>query len=137
MERQQALSDAARGCRRRVCADAVQQTGHAGAIGAARCRRWLARFVVKPAIGPSAAGTRCFAEHDITQEDEQHLALLLRQGAVLVQPFVPEVETSGERSLVFFGSVFSHAYTKPAFNGDATGTATIAPYQPSAAELGV
>lgn len=92
-------------------------------------------IVVKPAIGASAAGTRRFSEHEFGQEGEQHLASLLRRGAVLLQAFVPAVETLGEHSLVFLGGAFSHAYTKPAFNADTTGTTAIAPYRPSLAEL--
>ena len=91
--------------------------------------------VVKPAVGASATGARRFSAHELGQEGERHLILLLRHGAVLVQPFLPTVETLGERSLVFLGGVFSHAFIKPAFNRDAAGTTAIAPYHPADIEL--
>ncbi|MEO7827113.1 MAG: hypothetical protein ABIR60_08240 [Allosphingosinicella sp.] len=60
------------------------------------------------------------------------------EGAAMVQPFLPEVERSGEVSMIFFGGAFSHAVAKrpqpgdfrvqPEFDG------IIAAYRPDAAE---
>ena len=67
--------------------------------------------VVKPII--SASGHRTFrttrdsAEHD---GDKYHDAL--STGAIMIQPFLPEIATEGEWSLIFIGGLFSHAVLK-------------------------
>ncbi len=40
------------------------------------------------------------------------------QGAAMVQPYLPEIERSGEASLIFFGGAFSHAVAKRPQPGD-------------------
>jgi hypothetical protein len=40
------------------------------------------------------------------------------EGAALVQPYLPEIERSGEVSLIFFGGAFSHAISKRPQPGD-------------------
>ena len=40
------------------------------------------------------------------------------QGAAMVQPFLPDIERSGEVSLIFFGGAFSHAISKRPQPGD-------------------
>ena len=60
------------------------------------------------------------------------------EGAAMVQPYLPEIERSGEVSMIFFGGAFSHAIAKrpqpgdfrvqPEFNG------IIAAHRPDAAE---
>jgi glutathione synthase/RimK-type ligase-like ATP-grasp enzyme len=60
------------------------------------------------------------------------------EGAAIVQPYLPEIESSGEVSMIFFGGTFSHAIAKrpqpgdfrvqPEFDG------IIAAYRPVAAE---
>jgi glutathione synthase/RimK-type ligase-like ATP-grasp enzyme len=60
------------------------------------------------------------------------------EGAAMVQPYLPEIERSGEVSMIFFGGAFSHAVSKrpqpgdfrvqPEFDG------IIAAYRPDAAE---
>ena len=73
--------------------------------------------VVKPMI--SASGHRTFrttrdsASHD---GDKYHDAL--STGAIMIQPFLPEIATEGEWSLVFIDGHFSHAVLKrPAPDG--------------------
>jgi glutathione synthase/RimK-type ligase-like ATP-grasp enzyme len=46
------------------------------------------------------------------------LAEQLAAGEVLVQPFLPEVASAGEWSLIFFGSDYSHAVRKRPRGGD-------------------
>lgn len=91
--------------------------------------------VVKPAIGASAAGARRFAGTKEVAEGEKHLAQLLKRGDALVQPYLKEVETDRERSLVFLDGSFHHAFTKPAFNTNAVGGTVLLPHEPSPAEL--
>lgn len=40
------------------------------------------------------------------------------QGAAMVQPYLPEIERSGEVSLIFFGGAYSHAISKRPQPGD-------------------
>ncbi|MDA8521558.1 ATP-grasp domain-containing protein [Acidovorax sp. NCPPB 4044] len=91
-------------------------------------------WIVKPAVGASARGVRRFAGHELPTEGRAYVNRLAQTGAVLVQPYVAAVETARERSLVFIGGRFTHAFTKPAFSTGATGSTAIAPHRPTAAE---
>lgn len=74
--------------------------------------------VIKPAIGGAAWGLRVFSMDDIDNA-EDHLATLMRDGDVLVQPLVPSIRTKGETSLMFVDREFTHAVRKvPAPGGD-------------------
>ena len=79
------------------------------------------RAVVKPIISASAHETWSVtiddAREDAAEWDARLRALIARPGA-MVQPFVEEVESDGEWSLLFFGGVFSHAVRKFAALGD-------------------
>lgn len=75
-------------------------------------RGWR-RAVVKPAV--SATAFRTFV---VGVEDDTPFADLLAEGDVLVQPFIDEVATDGEWSLVFFGGEYSHAVVKRPREGD-------------------
>jgi glutathione synthase/RimK-type ligase-like ATP-grasp enzyme len=79
-------------------------------------RNWT-RAVVKPAVSASAYGTWCTspttAAADQAQFDEH-----VTERSVLVQPFVDEIVTSGEWSLVFFDGEYSHAVLKKPAAGD-------------------
>lgn len=97
-------------------------------------RNWL-DVVVKPAIGASAAGARRFRSGEARREGKAHVANLKRHGAVLVQPYVSSVEVELERSLVFIGGAFSHAFTKPAFNTDGIGGTVCVVHAPSGEEI--
>jgi glutathione synthase/RimK-type ligase-like ATP-grasp enzyme len=91
-------------------------------------------IVVKPAIGASAKGAERFTDVAIAASAQHHLDALLASGDALVQPFQPAVDDARERSLVFIGRAFSHAFTKPPFlrgTGDGLGEAL---HDPSAAE---
>jgi glutathione synthase/RimK-type ligase-like ATP-grasp enzyme len=83
---------------------------------AARCaaRGW-GDVVVKPAIGASAKGAQRFEGATIREHGQAHLDDLLRRGAALIQPFQRAVQAERERSLVYVGGAFSHAFSKPAF----------------------
>jgi hypothetical protein len=82
--------------------------------------------VVKPAIGASAKGAERFQGAAIRERGQAHLDALLVRGAALIQPFQPAVQAERERSLVYIGGAFSHAFSKPAFlsgTGDGLGEA--------------
>lgn len=71
--------------------------------------------VVKPAI--SAGGYQTWRTSAVlaAQETEQKkFARLLRKKSVLVQPFLPEIQSEGEWSLIFIDGEFSHCVLKKA-----------------------
>jgi glutathione synthase/RimK-type ligase-like ATP-grasp enzyme len=82
----------------------------------ARARGWD-DIVVKPTIGGGAYRTyRCRVE-----ELDRHaadIAQTLEDRGLLVQPFLPEIQSGGELSLLFFDGVFSHAICKRPKAGD-------------------
>jgi glutathione synthase/RimK-type ligase-like ATP-grasp enzyme len=79
-------------------------------------RNWT-RAVVKPAVSASAYGTWRTAL-TIAPSDERRFDEEVTQRSVLVQPFVDEIVTSGEWSLVFFDGEYSHAVLKKPAPGD-------------------
>lgn len=70
--------------------------------------------VVKPAIGSGARGAMRGPAASLASRAREAVT----SGALLVQPFVPEIETLGEISLVYLGGVFSHAVRKTPRAGD-------------------
>jgi glutathione synthase/RimK-type ligase-like ATP-grasp enzyme len=96
-------------------------------LAALAAERGWKSIVVKPAIGASAKGAGRFGSAAPDRAAAQvHLELLLQAGDALIQPFQAAVETERERSLVFLGGVYSHAFSKPAFltgTGDGAGEA--------------
>ena len=65
---------------------------------------------------------------------QAHLDALLIHGHALIQPFQDAVNDARERSLVYIGGAFSHAFTKPPFLsgvGDGLGER---PHAPGTAE---
>ena len=86
-------------------------------IGAlARARGWD-EIVVKPTI--AGGGYRILRVH--VEEIDRHaaeIAKTLEDRGVLVQPFLPEIQSNGELSLLFFDGVFSHAVCKRPKAGD-------------------
>jgi len=82
----------------------------------ARARGWN-DIVVKPTIGGGGYRTYRFPLDELPRysgEIEQTLA----DRGVLVQPFLPEILTGGELSLLFFDGVYSHAVCKRPKAGD-------------------
>jgi glutathione synthase/RimK-type ligase-like ATP-grasp enzyme len=74
-------------------------------------------IVVKPTISAGAFRTLRITRAD-AETHEAELAELLRHSAALVQPYVAEVATAGEWSLMFFGGAYSHAVHKRPRSGD-------------------
>lgn len=82
----------------------------------ARERGWE-EVVVKPSISGSAYRTHRFRlEHAASYNDD--IARTLLDRGVLIQPFLPEILTEGELSLLFFDGEFSHAVVKRPKAGD-------------------
>ncbi|MYX33776.1 MULTISPECIES: hypothetical protein [Streptomycetaceae] len=71
-------------------------------------------FVVKPAAG---AGARYAARYRPGQHEQAraHVARMHDEGiTAMVQPYMPRIDTTGERALVFLGGRFLHAIAKNA-----------------------
>ena len=75
------------------------------------------KIVVKPVISGGAKNTFSISRSEAA-EYEQILAGLLKEEAYLAQPFMPEIQTEGEWSLVFFNGKFSHCVLKVPKLGD-------------------
>jgi glutathione synthase/RimK-type ligase-like ATP-grasp enzyme len=112
----------------------IEQGADCSLASVLAARDWR-EAVVKPAVATSSAGAwRAFADNP----DEDRFAAAVADGDVLVQRFAPEIR-DGERSLVFLGGAFSHAFHRqpaaddwrahPNFGAD------IAPYEPAAATV--
>lgn len=74
------------------------------------------RAVVKPLISASAHQT--WVTNGASQEDQDKLVDMLAHGPALVQPFIPEIQTTGELSLLFFDKQYSHTVVKRPQDGD-------------------
>lgn len=82
----------------------------------ARARGWD-DIVVKPAIAGNAYRTYRFRLNQLANYAGE-IAQTLQDRGVLVQPFLPEISSGGELSLLFFDGVFSHAVCKRPKPGD-------------------
>jgi glutathione synthase/RimK-type ligase-like ATP-grasp enzyme len=90
-----------------------------GADPAAVLAQFLAReacaeFVVKPAVSAGSRDTRRHARSAIPEALAHVRGLLQAQRSVLLQPYLPAVETAGETALIFIAGRFSHAIRKGA-----------------------
>jgi glutathione synthase/RimK-type ligase-like ATP-grasp enzyme len=85
-------------------------------VALARALKWD-EVVVKPAIAAGAIRTNRVKTSSLI-EDPAPLAEALRDGAALIQPFMPEVVRDGEWSLLYFNGTFSHAVIKKPKAGD-------------------
>lgn len=89
-------------------------------------RHWR-EVIIKPAISASSYLTAIVGAtpHPALQVDDlqsrfiengqEHLDRILESRDALVQPFMPEIFTRGERSLVYIDGVYSHCVQKDAF----------------------
>ncbi|MFG2646803.1 RimK family alpha-L-glutamate ligase [Streptomyces sp. NPDC048436] len=101
-------------------------------------------FVVKPTSG---AGSRYAARY--AQDDHKaavlHVERMHREGlTAMVQPYMPRMDETGERALVFVGGRFLHAVQKGAvlapglaYDDEKTPHPDLRPWQPTPAELDV
>ncbi len=93
--------------------------------------------VIKPAVGINAVGSM---RGPIDGPGvARHFAKLLQGGDVLVQAFLPTIQSEGEMSLVFVDSTFTHAVRKRPKHGDyrvqSDHGGSVEPCQPSARQL--
>ncbi len=75
------------------------------------------RFIVKPSVGLSTYGVQKFDQTTPQFLDATcaHISQLLKHSNVLIQPYLAQVETYGERSLVYIDGEYSHSVRKSAF----------------------
>lgn len=103
-----------------------------------------AEYVLKPSVGAGSRGAGRFAAAR-ADDARDHAAALHRAGrTVLVQPYLSEVDTSGETALVYVDGAFSHAigkaallpsgYTHPVGGASLYAKESITAHEPSAAE---
>lgn len=93
------------------------EQGEAANLAAILDGRGWTEAVVKPAVSASAFLTRRVRREDAAQSQEE-FDRLLAHSAALVQPFLPEIQSRGEWSLLFFAGELSHAVLKRPGAGD-------------------
>jgi len=81
------------------------------------------QLVAKPAISAGALGTlrlerTALGTPGVARAITEVLPLWRRRAPLLVQPFLPEIASEGEWSLLFFDGAFSHAVLKRPAVGD-------------------
>lgn len=94
----------------------VERGEEADIASLARARGWD-EIVVKPTISGGAYRTYRFHVAEAARFASE-IAETLRDRGVLVQPFLPEIISGGELSLLFFDGVYSHAVCKRPKVGD-------------------
>lgn len=75
------------------------------------------QIIIKPAVGLATSGVLKaeLVEEESYNQANAHLKSLLKDGDVLIQPFLKSVHQYGERALVYINNSFSHAVRKSAF----------------------
>jgi glutathione synthase/RimK-type ligase-like ATP-grasp enzyme len=68
--------------------------------------------IVKPTISAAGAGLEFLPDLPTASSFQQEFVQRCQSGAQLVQPFLPEIQTNGEWSLVYFRGEFSHGVHK-------------------------
>jgi hypothetical protein len=98
--------------------------GDTRSVGDLVATRGWPRIVIKPVVSASSFQTRCFETSDRLAA-QQFLEELARQRDVMIQPWMPSVETHGERSLVWIDGEITHAVRKePRYAGGAEHAST-------------
>lgn len=84
-------------------------------------RRGFGEVVIKPAVSAGSRATQRFAASE-RAAGEAHLRAVTAREDALVQPYLPEIEQRGERSLVVVDGEITHALRKaPRFAGQPEG----------------
>jgi len=79
-----------------------------------RAQAWV-KVVIKPAISAGSFLTQTYTTDTLTPEAYDDV---VSQGDWLIQPYLPEITTEGELSMIFFNGAFSHAVLKKPKEGD-------------------
>jgi glutathione synthase/RimK-type ligase-like ATP-grasp enzyme len=73
------------------------------------------KVVIKPAI---SAGSFLTDSYELSALKRDRFQEIVSQGDWLIQPYLPEIATAGELSMIFFNGKFSHAVLKKPKAGD-------------------
>jgi glutathione synthase/RimK-type ligase-like ATP-grasp enzyme len=93
------------------------ERGAAADLAAILDERGWAEAVMKPAVSASAFRTRRLRREE-AGDAQTDLTKMLAGSPVLIQPFLPEVQTRGEWSFLFFAGEYSHAVLKRPGEGE-------------------
>ncbi|WP_309640470.1 hypothetical protein [Flavobacterium sp.] len=75
------------------------------------------KAVIKPAFSAGSYLTEVFDIADIEKINQQYQAIAVAK-ELLLQEFMPQIQTEGETSFIFFNKQFSHAVNKKPAQGD-------------------
>lgn len=75
------------------------------------------KAVIKPAFSGAAFQTKVFNIDEIDAINQEYTSIAAEK-ELLLQEFIPEIQTLGETSLIFFNKKYSHAINKKPVNGD-------------------
>jgi len=89
------------------------EPGDAPDIAALLAARGWAEAVVKPVISAAAHRT-----HRVTASSQRLVDAAVQGGAAMLQPYLAEIETAGEWSVIHVGGAYSHAVRKRPRAGD-------------------
>lgn len=93
------------------------ERGAAADLAGLLAERGWSEVVVKPSVSASAFRTRRIGRGEAPAAQAE-LDELLASSGVLIQPFMTEIQSGGEWSLIFLGGDFSHAVLKRPREGD-------------------
>ena len=86
-------------------------------IAAVLARRGWTKAVLKPTVSASAANTWVTTAASAAA-DQAKITPILQRCGLMIQPFLAEIETEGEISMLFYGGKYSHAVRKRPAVGD-------------------
>ena len=75
------------------------------------------KAVIKPAISAGSYLTTLFGIAEIETVSAQYASIVAERD-LLLQPFMPEIQTQGEISMLFYGGQYSHAILKKPVQND-------------------
>src|SRR5664279_1898726 len=79
-------------------------------------QHWV-RAVIKPTISGTSFHTWVTSSTTI-EDDQRRLDILLTERSMMLQEYLPEIETDGELSLIYFDGQYSHSVRKVPRTGD-------------------
>ena len=110
----------------RIASTVLVVRGSTRSLGDILDERGWDEVVIKPAVSCASFRTRHFRRNQ-QDEGESHLRDLARDGDVLVQQYLPSVNSYGERSLVWIDGEITHSIRKsPRFEGQEESVTTYA-----------
>jgi glutathione synthase/RimK-type ligase-like ATP-grasp enzyme len=79
--------------------------------------KYWKKAVIKPAFSAGSYLTTVFDASDIEKTNDEYTKIA-QEKELLLQEFIPEIQTLGETSFIFFNKKFSHAINKKPIDGD-------------------